>query len=292
MSETKTGLGKLLSAIRWRVEVLSSPAVWEVYRAEKSRLWTNPTPVPVVVTAEDESLICVEVGGDSYWLPQETDLDGLGMIYNEVFIENQSHYYEWGKCLLRPGDVVVDIGACEGMFVRYALQKGCKVVAVEPWKPLFVGLERTFAQEIARGEVILLPVGISDTPGQATMTANPSEPWGAALENISSGSESQDTVKLLTLDELAEQIPWGRCDFVKMDIEGAEHQAIRSCQKVLQKYRACLSIAVYHYPNGYIDVRNQILRQDPSYEVVGKGLRHLGGVAFPRMLHAWPKERS
>ncbi|WP_445454826.1 FkbM family methyltransferase [Flavobacterium sp. 25HG05S-40] len=54
----------------------------------------------------------------------------------------------------------------------------------------------------------------------------------------------------VTLDSWAEKLQLPRLDFIKMDIEGAEIEALDGCVTVIQKYKPNFAIASYHIVNG------------------------------------------
>jgi FkbM family methyltransferase len=53
-------------------------------------------------------------------------------------------------------------------------------------------------------------------------------------------------------------------DFLKMDIEGAESQALAGCREILHKFRPDLAIAAYHRPQDLVDLHTQIV--DEGYD--------------------------
>jgi FkbM family methyltransferase len=71
----------------------------------------------------------------------------------------------------------------------------------------------------------------------------------------------------LTIDDLARQHNLPKVDFIKMDIEGAELQALRGAAQTIQRYRPKLSIAVYHRLSDFYQI--------PEYlDSLGLGYRY------------------
>jgi hypothetical protein len=148
-----------LRKLGWGTRMLLDPELWMLVVAESARpRRPSADPPPYAVTEEDPSagLHLVEIGGERYWLPRTMTANAMQMLYAEVFCEDHPHYYEHGGCTVRPGDVVVDAGASEGLFTRFALRRGARVIAVEPWGPLVEALRRTFAAAIADGTVTVV----------------------------------------------------------------------------------------------------------------------------------------
>jgi FkbM family methyltransferase len=281
LSKVGTGARLLLSAEMWRV-VLGEAR-------QGSRDVGQPPEVREVGRDEAAGLRQVEVGGDRYWLPLAMDLSGLAPLHLEVFCERHPHYYEHAGCRVRPGDVVVDAGASEGFFTRFALRRGARVIAVEPWGPMVEALRRTFADEIAAGSVVVEQAVLSDGEGEAVLAFDPETPWGATASPgvAADAAPGRETVRRTTLDALIARSAWGRCDFLKMDVEGAEREVVAGAAATLRRDRPCLSVAVYHHPTGYLDIRRDLRSAGLGYEVAGKGLQRRRGLYIPVVLHAW-----
>jgi FkbM family methyltransferase len=278
--------------IRSGTRMLVDADLWRIILREArrgKRTWEHVADATIVETDESSGLHRVGIGGHSYWVPQSMGTSGFQMIYSEVYCEDNPHYYEYRGCRIRPGDVVVDAGACEGLFTRIALERGARVIAVEPWGPMAEGLRRTFEAEIAAGTVIVAQTLLHDKVGAATLRVNTVTPWGASMYDggAMTAGELREAVSGTTLDELVASSPWGRCDFLKMDVEGAERKAVAGARATIARDLPCLSIAVYHHATGYLDIRQDLQSLGLGYEITGKGLQRRG-LYFPMIMHAWP----
>ena len=152
---------------------------------------------------------------------------------------------------VRKGDIVLDCGANIGTFTRTALERGAKtVVAVEPAPENLECLRRTFAPEIASGRVIVYDKGVWDK--EDVMTLHLHEDNSAADSFLIKGKEGEEhtvQAKLTTIDKMVEELKLERVDFIKMDIEGAEPNALRGGRGTIAKYHPRLAMSVYHEPN-------------------------------------------
>lgn len=279
-----------LKKVSTGLRVVTSPELWRVAAAEALRPGRNAGKVPplaVTTVADDPAsgLKQVEVGGRTYWEPRTMDTGALASIHAEVFRDDHPHFYEFGACRIKPGDVVVDAGASEGFFTRFALDRGARVLAVEPWGEQADALRRTFAAEVSEGRVSVQQVALSDHEGSVTLELDPAAPWGATVGKAYNASVRQ-TVPLTTLDRLVERT-WGRCDFLKADVEGAEAGLARGASETLRRDRPRVSIAVYHGVTNYLDVRAVIRSAGAGYRVTGKGHHRFRFVVVPVLLHAW-----
>lgn len=64
------------------------------------------------------------------------------------------------------------------------------------------------------------------------------------------------------LDEIVED----RITFIKMDIEGAEHNALLGAEKTIKKYHPKLAICVYHSIEDYIILPLMLKQFNPNYK--------------------------
>ncbi len=184
-----------------------------------------------------------------------------------------------------PGDVVIDCGAHVGVFTRVALEKGARlVVAVEPEKTNRAAFARNFAAELRSGTVRLVAQGVWDRVGTLPLR----------LSTVNSGSHSLvfdkdvsgvENISVTTLDLLANAEKLPRVDFIKMDIEGAERQALRGAREVLRRWRPRMAIASYHLKDDPAVISAVVWEQRPDYRIASKDLelpRH--GTIVPKVL--------
>lgn len=129
---------------------------------------------------------------------------------------------------LAPGMRAIDVGANYGLYtVAAALSVGPtgRVWAFEPTPHCIPFLQRSLdLNECA--QVTVIPIAISDRSGSVSfaLTAIPE------TNAIAAGrADSADIAQLpaSTLDEMAQKNGWRDIDFVKVDVEGHETQAIR-----------------------------------------------------------------
>lgn len=293
---------KLISAAGWRLahvvgKVTGSRSMvpWEVLWKEISTPWELAFEVPsfsVIESDPQDGLVLREGGPSNYWLPAEANLWGLGDMYREVFNPGQAHFYEYAGCRIRSGDVVIDAGACEGFFTRFALSRGAKVIVVEPWSKMVTALARTFAPEIEAGNVHLVRALLSGESKESKLQFVPEWPYGACQAgDAPSASASIEAVREKTVDEIIAESPWKRCDFLKMDIEGAETAAIEAATESLRRWRPAISLATYHYKSDYLAIRAQIRSLGLGYRVAGKGVIQMPDDPTwrPQLLHAWAR---
>lgn len=174
--------------------------------------------------------------------------------------------YHTGAASVQAGDVVLDGGSHLGTFTRAALLDGAsKVVAFEPAARNIHCFKKTFAGEIEDGRVVLIEAAIWDTPGSVPFLIGEDEHRGSAQGRVLDGAVGH--VRAVTIDETIQELQLQRVDFIKMDIEGSERQALRGAAKTLQQFAPRLAICIYHLADDLVVVPKVITGIRPAYSV-------------------------
>jgi FkbM family methyltransferase len=164
--------------------------------------------------------------------------------------EQKLEIYDSGEVTVKPGDVVLDCGANVGVFTRTALDRGARlVVAVEPAPGTVECLRRNFEKEIAGGRVIVVPKGVWDHPDVLELAEGVD--GNTTGDSFVFGRDQKKRVKvpLTTIDILAAELGLQRVDFIKMDIEGAEKEALRGAAETIRRHHPRMAIASEHLPD-------------------------------------------
>jgi FkbM family methyltransferase len=201
-----------------------------------------------VVQADDSMLLLRFDGKHDFWFPENTPI--TPELWNEYLVVFWTHYanfhsYLKGSIKFERDDIVYDCGACEGFFTRLALQAGAqKVYCFEPSAIMCECLRRTFAKEISQALVVVEQKALFSVVGSAAFSQPEGDVFGGQLVQ-----DGGFTVDLVTLDffALTSQLP----DFIKMDLEGAEYEALRGGSTLLKKHKPKLAVTTYHNEADY-----------------------------------------
>lgn len=195
----------------------------------------------------------------TYWIPSG---DKFVLPFN--LAEQELKIYGTGDQDVHSGDIVLDCGANIGVFTREALDRGAsKIIGIEPAPENLEAYRRNFKDEIAAGKVIVYPKGVWDHDDVLTLHQDPNNT--AADTFVINRKESVGEVKvpLTTIDKLVAELKLDRVDYIKMDIEGAEPNALRGGKETIAKWKPRISISAYHQPQ-HPALIPQIIRETRS----------------------------
>lgn len=165
----------------------------------------------------------------------------------------------------RSGDVVLDCGAYRGetaLWFARRVGKGDRVVAFEPAAHNAEGLRRNLAanRSVEMGPVTVVECAVSSSAGMLHFNTH--------AENSSCmDAASTESVPAVTIDDVVEEQHLGRVDFIKMDIEGGEVDALRGAEGTLKRFTPRLAISAYHRPHDLPDIVALIRQACPDYRL-------------------------
>lgn len=144
---------------------------------------------------------------------------------------------------LKPGSVILDIGANIGLYAcAYAqVYKDLKptVFAIEALKNNFLQLQDNISRNNF-SNILPFNLAMGNKAGTLTITL-PSEDFvgNAVGDNINtnSGEGIKSEVPMVTLDSFTSEHKIDACDFIKIDIEGAEYFVFEGGMNFLKKTR-------------------------------------------------------
>lgn len=226
-----------------------------------------------VVRSEPGGLTLWETPNGKFWVPSDS-----GAVLPILLAQQQAKIY--GE--IAPGEVVIDGGAHVGVYTRRALDAGAKlVVAVEPAPDNVECLRRNFAAEISAGRVIVYPKGVWDRDDELVLHTVAGNSAGDSFV-IQNGDGKGIRVPLTTIDKLSAELNLARVDRIKLDIKGAERQALRGAAEVLKRDRPKLALAAEHHPDDHEHLPALVRELRP-----GSGIHC--GICFVRDYRIYPE---
>mgnify|MGYP005863625929 CR=1 FL=1 len=146
---------------------------------------------------------------------------------------------KWFQSVLKPGAVVVDVGANVGYFTALASQlvgATGRVFAVEPSPRCFALLKKCL-RSLSIQNVHALQLALGEESGVATLY-EPLETVGNLDSTMTPQANARPVqVVCSTLDECVEQWRISQIDLLKIDVEGFESRVFRGATKTLEAKR-------------------------------------------------------
>ncbi|MDP3868358.1 FkbM family methyltransferase [Phenylobacterium sp.] len=154
---------------------------------------------------------------------------------------------DWAVEFVSPGQVVWDIGANVGVFTFSAAGCGAKVVAMEPDPFLSNLLLR--AQGLTANSALSVSIVQAAASERRSLARLQIAAGGRAANSLAQFAGSRSTfvhsvgeviVPTIMLDDLLEI--QGPPQFIKIDVEGAEVQALTGAERVMAEYRPIIVV--------------------------------------------------
>jgi FkbM family methyltransferase len=198
-----------------------------------------------------------------YWIPARND-----ETLTDNLAEQATKVYGDAEQGVHAGDVVLDCGANIGVFTREALTDGARlVVSIEPAPENVECLRRNFADEIGKGRVIVVPKGVWDRDDILTLRVDAGNSARNSFVGSFGPAKQEVKVPLTTIDALMTELKLDRADFIKMDIEGAEKQALRGARNTLARFHPRMAIAMEHLADDPVRIPEVVFAEWPAYRI-------------------------
>jgi len=261
---------------------------WCIYRINKiiSKLELLPDDT-LLVELNDGARFCVP---RTEFIPIEIrygDPQKLGKI------EGIEHFDCWGelyrqyvigtyekKYKFKEGDIVVDAGTHIGVFTvksSRAVGSEGKVIAIEPEPNNLSFLQRNIEANGLKN-VVVVPRGLWGQKGRLKLYLSECLARHSFWAQWAGSDESME-IEVDTLDDILRELGIKRVDFIKMNIEGAEVEALKGMEETLNN-DVKLAIAAHHSVNG-----------KPTYETIQWQLKQKGFEIYTtkETIYGWRK---
>lgn len=164
-------------------------------------------------------------------------------------------------------EVFIDAGAYNGDtaigFACWSADSYSKIWCMEP-DPVMYEITRETLKFKGITKVSVINKGAWNTTERISFT----------MDNTSGSSKIAESgtsvIETIAIDELLNE---EEATYIKMDIEGAEYEALLGCKKTIEKYRPKLAICIYHNEDDLWKLPYHIATNYPWYKLY---IRHYG----------------
>ncbi len=156
---------------------------------------------------------------------------------------------------------LIDGGAFTGDTIKFFLERDFKIEALAAFEPDLVNFRSL--KDIAEkkldlsSEVLLLPCGLGKSTGLRRFSSG--EGTGSSLSQ-----DGAEQILVVALDDVA---PNFSPTMIKLDIEGAELEALEGASGIIRRYQPSLAICVYHSPEHLWEIPTLIRQLLPNHQL-------------------------
>ncbi len=164
-------------------------------------------------------------------------------LFRNDYAQHEPAVYEWIMTRLRPGAAFYDVGAWIGLFSLGAAQRvgpSGRVVAVEPSPDTARLLRRHVALNGFEDRTTVLETLVGDEVGTQTFFTKSGLDMSNSIAAQTPGAERRE-LPMTTLDEVVAATGLAP-DFVKIDVEGYEWEAVRGLEETIERHRPILLV--------------------------------------------------
>jgi len=145
--------------------------------------------------------------------------------------------------MIKPGEVLFDLGACEGRFSIYAALKGVRVISFEPEaKNFLVFSQNVSLNKIGVDSLKAINAGVGASNGKAVI--NIGQPWEGGHQKVVEHGEirndlnfnfiDKQEIQLVSIDSLVRDQEIPVPDYLKIDIDGSEILFLKGAVETLK----------------------------------------------------------
>lgn len=195
------------------------------------------------------------------WWPKQYSLAGLYQVTAETFDADDWHYYQKEFTKVNAHDVVLDVGAAEGLFALSVAEKCKKIILIEPNDIFHEGLLFTFKPY--RDKVTIHNVAVGDQDGEIVFN---NASLSSSVHQDGRGTAKR-ICKIDTLLPASEAIT-----YFKADIEGFELNMLKGAAHTIARHKPKLVLTTYHRENNVDEIIAFVKSIVPEYKYFVKGI--------------------
>ena len=188
----------------------------------------------------------------------------------KFLLETYSEKYEKYDILNKNKiETAIDGGAYNGDTAKEAalnFEGVRRIYAFEPDTRNFKKLSK-YADEETKCQIIPINSALYSEDGQGSFLGSGNR--NSTISGTSSHEFLKSDISLMKIDSLE----CGRVDYVKLDVEGAEYEALLGARETIEKYHPALSVSLYHKSRDIFTLINYLREEYPEYKLYLRRIR-------------------
>jgi len=230
-------------------------------------------------------------------LPKEFPMDRLSSIIVELVAPANPHYFFHHAIVIPTHDLVIDIGACEGLFSLLASERWphSRILAVEPSSVMCDGLTKAIEHNGLKDRIFVENCLLGDSAGSCRLLENVADP---AVSRVLRSSETAapgeiiSGVQMRKLDDI-DTVRATKVAVIKMDAEGYELEILKGCREIIMRDRPVLCLTTYHNRNDAFNIHTWLTNMELGYQIEVRGITCMNSPdPRPVMLYALPPSKK
>ncbi|MEM4295345.1 MAG: FkbM family methyltransferase [Candidatus Anstonellales archaeon] len=191
----------------------------------------------------------------------------LWLFFSEIVVKDQYHAREF----IKNGKIVIDCGANIGIFSIFAsyLNPKGKIYAIEPERNNFMVLKNMIGLFKA-SNVKAFNFAVGENNGSGYLYINKLNIGGHSLDvnfiNKHSYNKRQK-INVLKIDYFIKRHRIKSVDFIKMDIEGYEKQALKGAKETIRRFKLIIVMSAYHKKEDKKELADLLLNICNDYKI-------------------------
>jgi FkbM family methyltransferase len=205
----------------------------------------------------------------------KNSIDVLSNDFRELFYDNiYTSGFPFDESI-NDNSIILDLGSNIGAFAIYAasIHKNIKIISVEPDPKIFIELCENIRNNGFINRITPLQCCVSNFNGFSNLIFD-EDCFTMTRVGVESSSDSTK-VPTFTVDQLVEDLNLEKIDFIKMDIEGAEREALAGAETTIARFFPKLAISGYHRVDDIFHLVIRIKKINPNYNIIVNSKLHL-----------------
>ncbi|MDD2902155.1 MAG: FkbM family methyltransferase [Syntrophales bacterium] len=217
------------------------------------------------------------------YYPKGADVNILGRTYYEIFNRHCGHFYDVAQTSPSENDIILDIGACEGLYALKHCGSVKKIYLFEPSRLMCECIALTLGNCDASGYEIMNLILAESDGTEVFFYEDADDPTMSKI--VDKEEPSTYACRTVTIDSLLSSKQIDIPTIIKMDVQGAELAILRGAAAAIKEYKPRMAITTYHFPMDATNIINFCLKLRPDYHFILKGITTTEPIPRPTMVH-------